>query len=352
MNGLGTSQLDLFLTFSELHLLVLTSKWRLVGLHPGNRHFLGWDETTIDSFQFKENFLDPNHLDVQHFLGEFNNKDYIINNYYWRDINEQITGPYETYFRIKKENGQIKSLMVFVKLIEKSDKVEIAPHDKYKLFLAKLLPGLIHNLNGPLGTLSGRIELLNYKHQEIEELNEILKMGFKLQSMLENLSFKIVNERYFQPVEINLNRLLREEIKFLDSDLFFKHQVNKQEKFSPNIPQFQMYYLAISGVLSECYHFFRNFVYEDQEYIMDVGSFIEEQNAGFYLNLLGDFHVPENNNLRFPFALSGDAIEVSQQKLDGIDRAFLVYCLKQNHGNIDISGRKERLSMRLEFPLS
>lgn len=351
MNGFATSQLDMFLNFSELHLLVFSSQWKLVELHPSHRSFLGWEETTLESFSFGENFLKPNQLDLQEFLGHFNHKEYVIKNFYWRDINEQISGPYETYFRIKKERGVIKSLMAFIKLSEKTNKVEIAPQEKYHIFLSRLLPGLIHNLNGPLGTVTGRIELLSYKYQHIKEFEEMLKMGFKMQTILENISFKLVNERYFQPVEINLNRLLREEVNFLNCDLFFKHQVEKQEKYAPNIPQFQMYYLALSGVLSEFYHFTRRFVYEDQEYVCQLESFYERNRAGFFINFLGEFRIPDDLSVHFPLRLEGDATQISQQKLEGIDTAFLTFCLKLNQGKLQVSGRRELFSMRLEFPI-
>ncbi len=351
MNGLGTSQLDYFLTFSELHLLFFSSTWKLVDLHPCHYTFLGFDETSIESFSFENNFLKPNNLNLPQFLGQFHQKDFLIRNFYWRDVNEQVSGPYETYFRIKKEKGQIKSLIAFVKLSEKTEKLEIPPTEKYNLFLARALPGLIHNINGPLGTLVGRIELLTYKYQQIKEFNELLKMGFKLQEIIENLSFKLVNERFFQPVEINLNRLLKEELRFLHTDLFLKHQIEIQEKYSQNIPQFQMYYLALSGVLSECYYFFRQFVYEDQEYILHVNTFFDEGIVGFSLKLLGNFHIPEGLNHRFPFSLSGNGIKIAQERFEGIDTAFLAYCLKLNRGHLQLNGRKEMMSMRLEFPL-
>ncbi len=351
MNGIGTSQLDIFLNFSEVHLLVFSSKWNLVDLRPHHRYFIGWDETTIEAFKFEKNFLRPNHLTLQQFLGDFQQKDYVIKNYYWRDVNGQVLGPYETYFRLKKENGQIRSLMAFVKDDGLSEKVSISPHDKYLMFLSKLLPGLIHNINGPLGTLTGRIELLNFKYQNIKELDEMLKMGFRIQNLLENLSFKLINERYFQPVEINLNRLLREEIKFLSSDLFFKHQVQKNERFEPNIPQFRLYYLSISGVLSECYYFLKKFVYEDQEYVFYINSFFEKGNAGFMVKFLGDFHHADDIDMHFPFSLEGDARKMARENFKGLDTAFLTYCLRLNHGTIQLSGRKELFALRLEFPL-
>ncbi len=351
MNSTGASQLDILLNFSNLHLLHFNPRWQLVGIHPGHMNFLGWNEITADSFNLQRDFLDPNHLEIPEFLGHFGQKNYVIKNYYWRTNNDHVSGPHSTYFILKKEHGQIKSLMAFIKVNDSSEKIEIPAQDKYNLFISRLLPGLIHNINGPLGTITGRIELLSYKYQDIRELDDLIKMGFKLQGTLENLTFKLVNERYAQPVEINLNRLLREEIHFLESDLFFKHQVQKNEKFVPDIPQFRMHYLALSGIISESYHFFRGFVYEEQEYVLQVGSLFDGKNAGIYLKFMGEFHTPENSNLRFPFTLEGSAVKIAQQQLDGIDTSFLTSCLKQNRGNLEISGRKELLSMHLEFPL-
>ncbi len=351
MNGIGTSQLDLFLNFSDLHLLVFSPKWKLVDIHPGHRNFLGWSEINIDSFHFERNFLRPNQLSLQDFLGNFQHKEYLIKNFYWQDIEGHESGPYETYFRIKKERGQIKSLMAFVKSGVNQDRVCIPPVDKHLIFLGKMLPGLIHNINGPLGTLTGRVELLGYKYSEIEGLDEVLKMGFKIQSIIENLSFKVVNELYQQPIEVNLNRLLREEIKFLNCDLFFKHQVQKKENYADNIPQFRIYYLLISGIFSECYHFMRKFVDEDQEYIFNINSFFENNEVGFNIRFLGDFRIPEELDLHFPFSMQGNAVQFLQQNYDGIDSAFLAYCLKRNQGYLEITGRKELLTVRFTFPL-
>ncbi|GAB4338807.1 MAG: hypothetical protein Kow0037_23180 [Calditrichia bacterium] len=351
MNRMGASHLDVFLTFSDLNLLLISNDWKIQELKPGYRRFMGWDATTIRNFDFHRHFLAANELSLSEFLGHFNHQDFVVKNYFWRNMNGDVAGPYETFFKLKKEFGQIKSVMAFVKTSSRATRVEINPAQKYNLFLAQLLPGLIHNINGPLGTLLGRVELLQIKRPELKELSEVLKMGFRLQDMLENLTHKLVNERFGQPVEINLNRLLREEMKFLNADLFFKHQVELQEKYTNNIPQFRMHYLALSGVISECYHFFRNFVFEDQEYAMEVGSFLEGSSTGFYLNLMGEFRIPENLALRFPINITGDAVKIAQSRIEGIDTAFLAYCLQINKGFMKISGRKDMMTFRLEFPI-
>ncbi len=351
MNGLGASQLDVFLEFSEMFLLIFSSKWKLVDLHPGHRSFLGWDETNLSAFQIQRDLLEPNSMDLSALLGSFSGKDHAIKNFFFRNDQGQLKGPYRTFMRIKKDGGQIRSLMLFVQYREEGKAIQIPPEAKYKQFIGEFIPGLIHNINGPLGTINGRIELLNYKYPQIHDLNEILKMGFKIQSILENLSYKLINEKYFQPVEINLNRLLREEVKFLNSDLFFKHQVEVQENYGNNIPQFRMKYFAITGVLDECYLFFRKFVFEDSEYYFQIESAYENERAIVSMKMLGDFHAPEEVNLRFPVLIKGDTSSIIRNRVEAIDLPFLSFCLEQNQGNLEISARKEIMSMRLEFPV-
>ncbi len=59
MNPLGITQLDSLLHFTQLHLLVLTPQFKLHGLYPNHRSFLGWDESDLENFRFEENFYSP-----------------------------------------------------------------------------------------------------------------------------------------------------------------------------------------------------------------------------------------------------------------------------------------------------
>ncbi|OGB60629.1 MAG: hypothetical protein A2Y94_03230 [Caldithrix sp. RBG_13_44_9] len=352
MSQLGITQLDSLLNFTKLHLLVLTPQFKLVGHYPDHRSFLGWDEVDLETFSFEENFLKPNHLDITLFLGHFQPKDHLVKNYYWRDADQQISGPYETYIRLKKQAEQLKLIMAFVKIVEYPNKIEISPDQKYKLFLAEPLPGLLHNLFGPLGTLSGRLELLKSKNSQLKDLDELLKMTHFIQSSLKNLGYKLVHEKQPAAVEIDLNQFMREELQFLTSDLFFKHQVKKSVKFLKESKKFLGIYSSLSGILSEFYYFFRRFVFEDQEYQLQAEIFHDQENIGFYLNFLGDFHIPADLNLHFPFDLEGSASQIIQQKIEGLDLAFLGHCLRENDGYLEISGKKEMMKIRLLLPVT
>jgi hypothetical protein len=352
MNRLGITQLDSLLNFTKLHLLVLTPQFRLIGLYPNHRSFLGWDEADLETFRFEENFLQPNRLDVTRFFGHFQNKNYLVKNYYWRNAENQINGPYETYFRLKKQEDRLKSIMAFVRIQESLDKIEISPDQKYQLFLSASLPGLLHNIFGPLSTLSGQLELLKSKYSQLKDLDVLLKMTHAIHVPLKNLSYKLIHEQQLGMVEIDLNLFLKKELQFLTSDLFFKHQVKRSVKFLKEPKKLSGSYSSLSGILSEFYYFFRRFVLEDREYQLQAETFCEEEDTGFYLNFLGDFKIPADLNLHFPFDLEGSARQINQQKIEGLDTDFLAYCLRKNEGYLEISARKEMMKMRLLLPFS
>jgi len=347
MNQLGITPLDSLLNFTQLHLLVLTPQLKLHGLYPNHRSFLGWDESDLESFQFEENFLKPNQLDLPSFLAHFQQKTHLIKSFYWRRADQNISGPFETYFRLKKHENHLQMIMAFVKVQDHLNKIEILPEQKHQLFIAQPLAGLLHNLFDPLSTVAGRLEVLRSKNSEIKELDEILKMTYHLQSTLKSLGEKLNREQYPYPVEIDLNLFLRDELQYLLFDPFFKHQVKRMIKYVKDAKKYKGSYASLSGILSEFYYFIRRFVIEDQEYQLQAEVFREDEKSGFYLNFLGDFRVPSDLDLRFPFEIEGFASQIAQQKIPGLDVPFLVYCLRKNAGYLEIAGKKEMMKMRL-----
>jgi hypothetical protein len=350
MNQFGFTQLDSLLNFSKLHLLVFTPQWNLIGLHPNHRSFLGWDEGDIKIYRFDDNFLRPNSLDLATFLGHFQQKSYVVKNYYWRDSEKRITGPFETYFRLRKENNYLKTVMAFIKLDHGNEKLEIPPAEKNKIFLSEPLPGFLHNLFGPLGSISGRLEVLIEKSSESDELQDLLQLTLQVQESLKILRNKLTNERHTQPIVIDLNDFIRQELQYLKSDMFFKHQVKVNTKLDLRIQKSKLFYASLSGILGEFYYYMRRFVSEEAEYTLQVETLAEYDRLGFHLNFLGDFKIPSELSVRFPIDLEGEANQIALQSVEGLDVIFLDYCLQMISGYLELTGRRDMMKLRLTLP--
>ncbi len=189
------------------------------------------------------------------------------------------------------------------------------------------------------------------KHPYMEEFEEIVNVGYRLQSIMDNLSFKIQNESSPGKIKINLNRLLREEISFLNCDLFFKHQVEKIKHFSDNVPEFTMNYFSISGIFSECYQFVRQFMDEQKNYIFKTKSYANGNRVGFAVELTGDFRNPGEKGTVLPLILQGNAIKIARSSPPALDKEFLLKCLEQNKGRLYLKCNIDNIKYKFEFPI-
>jgi hypothetical protein len=311
---------------------------------------LGWDEGDTKIYKFEDNFLKPNSIDLATFLGHFQQKNHVVKNYYWRDSERRVTGPFETYFRLRKEENHLKAILAFIKLDHGNEKLEISPSDKNKIFLSEPLPGLLHNLFGPLGSISGRLEVLQNKNPQSDEYQDLLHLTLQVQESLKILRYKLTNERQSQPILLDLNEFIRQELQYLKSDLFFKHQVKVNTKMNLRIQKSRLMYASLSGILGEFYYYFRRFVKEENDYTLQVETLKEYDRLGFHLNFLGDFIIPSELSVRFPIDLEGIASQIALQSVEGLDVIFLGYCLQEISGYLELTGRRDMMKLRLTFP--
>jgi hypothetical protein len=349
MDNVLKSQFDEFLNFSDLFLLQISFRGDLVSFRPRGKQFWGWSFEKRLQFNFVEHFLKPNHITLDLFLRFIEDKDYAVEYFVWKSPDGKVSSPYLVFFR-PNEEVKSKDILIFIKNQVSQVENDILIEDKKYVYQSKYLPGFIHNLNGPLSTILGRIELLQLKHPTIEEFKEIVSVGYQLQSIMDNLSFKIQNETTSEITKVNLNRLLREELKFMNCDLFFKHNVEKIEDLSNNIPEFNVDYFTISGVLSESYQFLRQFIDEQKEYVFKLKSYANGSTIGFKIDFSGDFKSPGDKGAALPVLFEGGAIEVARTAPQGLDKGFLAKCMEINHGHLCLKCEKD--NMRVDFNLS
>jgi two-component system, NtrC family, sensor kinase len=138
--------------------------------------------------------------------------------------------------------------------------------DEFELMLANVIvPGIIHNFANPLNGIVGRARLLKRKIDEqlksIEDLRDqdfcrmtskdvwlICQEADRLSSLLLVISEKFYALNNLFPQKINLSRLLEMEIKFLDFNLDFKHNVQKTIALEPDIPDMK----GVAAEISSC----------------------------------------------------------------------------------------------------
>jgi len=99
-----------------------------------------------------------------------------------------------------------------------------------------LASGIAHNINTPLMGIYGTAQLIKMKHPEMQDIDGVIQQVERINSIIRNLMWKSRQEQESSPQEINLNELLREELRFLEADLEYKHNVTKRFSFSDGIP--------------------------------------------------------------------------------------------------------------------
>jgi hypothetical protein len=128
--------------------------------------------------------------------------------------------------------------------------IELPVNEFIRLFqlayLGKLIGGLVHNLNGPMQNLGLDIEMANYslKDESVAEKEKVEGIRTRLKRMedeyekidrlIKSCSTKAVqNEDYFQPPP-NFDEFIERELQFLQSNLYFKHNVRTEQVFQEN----------------------------------------------------------------------------------------------------------------------
>jgi signal transduction histidine kinase len=143
-----------------------------------------------------------------------------------------------------------------------------------------LAQGIAHNLSSPLLIILGRAELMREKlielkkrmeerfmdlkskelqfimkeyDQNIHDTEIIIENVAKLTEIIRNIMKKSRQDQTREPQLINLSQLLKDELKFLEADLFFKHNIKKHFELDESVP-------PIKGIYSDFSQSFLNII--------------------------------------------------------------------------------------------
>jgi signal transduction histidine kinase len=101
-----------------------------------------------------------------------------------------------------------------------------------------LVAGLLHNLTSPLSCIKGEAELLRMIHPEVENLEKIQEQARRMTQIIRTVLKKVKKSQDRQVEWLQLNTILEEEVLFLESHPFFRHEIKKEWLLADDLPLF------------------------------------------------------------------------------------------------------------------
>jgi len=130
-------------------------------------------------------------------------------------------------------------LSTFVDVTERNDlEIELIETSRMA-FLGLYTQGIMHNINGPLGTIIGFSSLLKNRDDGEEAAERIYVDAQRIAEQISILGKRWHRTGQQQNELLNINDIIEDELKFLEADLFYKHNVQKNFNLDQNLPMFE-----------------------------------------------------------------------------------------------------------------
>jgi two-component system NtrC family sensor kinase len=125
----------------------------------------------------------------------------------------------------------------YAELSERAELIETELINEQRLATIGLLAsGVAHNINTPLMGIYGLAQVIKMKHPDISDIDGVIAQVERINGIVRNLMWKSRQEQEAAPQDIDLNVLLQEELRFLEADMEFKHNVAKHFHFADHVP--------------------------------------------------------------------------------------------------------------------
>ena len=99
--------------------------------------------------------------------------------------------------------------------------------------IGKWAAGIVHNLNNPLQAILGYSQILEMKHPEIASVRSLKAAATQMKEMIATILVTGARESSEMATDIDLNRIIRDQIELLKANLFFKHKVQTELDLRP-----------------------------------------------------------------------------------------------------------------------
>ena len=155
--------------------------------------------------------------------------------------------------KLQEKNEQLAALNGNLeKLVEQKTKQLI--EQQKTAIVGRLTQGMVHNLRSPLQIIQTSVDLIEAKAAQLDDKSlfnyskYINRSVAAINEIMETLMFKSIKDQKEELQPVNLNDLLQRELQLLDSNLYFKHKVNKKYLFDKNLPSLPLIYSYFSQV--------------------------------------------------------------------------------------------------------
>jgi len=229
--------------------------------------------------------------------------------------------------------------------------VEVPIHNLIRLLkmasIGKLMGGLIHNLNGPLQNLGLDIEMANHTlkgdsksdddmfntisnrlkriEEEFERINQIIRVS----------SMKIMQDED-NSKSLHLNHFIQQELMFLNTNLYFKHNVHTELKFQDDLPPL----INLPKDLIPALSWFLNVIIEELE-SQEIPSLIVQTSLEDSCLELTIATEEVNLSKRFMGLLNQDTSSSKRLKLENNDEGMMLVLMVFQTGGISILSQDE-----------
>ena len=135
--------------------------------------------------------------------------------------------------------------------------------------------GIVHNLRGSLTSILGYGKLLQRRHPDSSDLEQIISSAQQMNQIIEDVLTK--SRQKTNPEPTDLNAVLEHELDFLQANPIFKHEVEKDIHLAENLPVVECVYTDFSQIFG---NLLRNAVeamhQRDKKHLSVVTSSTEE----------------------------------------------------------------------------
>ncbi|MBL0061639.1 MAG: PAS domain-containing sensor histidine kinase [bacterium] len=183
------------------------------------------------------------------------------------------------------ETGKPSQVMLMAKdvteqvLMEKQNhmlELELTRESKLAEF-GMLVAGIAHNLNGPLTGILGLCDLMKMRGTASTEIEQVRKQASVMRDLITNLLTKSRNESEIEPRELDVRDIIETELRFLEGNLFFKHQITQNLLIADELPTIYGVYIDLSQVIGNLVRNAIDAMYESPKKHLTVKAYVQER---------------------------------------------------------------------------